>query len=591
MYQQRIYCTLLIHWKEVEFLHRQPNNSKILIRLAKYLALYKKRFFLICFFILVSTVTIFVQPLIIRSITDEGMYDRDFHQILIYSLMLFISYVVWQMVEYIQANMFAELYNKFSFNLYSEAFIKLLNMPLKYFQENNNTEISERLSSDINSISEITSNSFIMSITYVLRIISGIIGLSIISWKLTIIILFFIPIKFILVTRLSKIKSKMFKTIMENTSRFSSWFGDNLGGIREIKLWNLYESITKEFVLRRQDIMKNYKKDIMVDKLYSSSETILEIAITCLLYIASGYYICTQGFSIGNAFAFLAYTSNVIIPISMVLNVKYLLAHIIPSAKRYFEFIDLSTEEDTFGSNKSFINSNKSGFIVFDKVNFSYNNNSHVIMKNLNLKINKGEKIGIIGLNGSGKTTLINLLLGFYKVDNGEIYIDGHPINEMRLNELREYFAVVSQDPYLFQDTIKRNIDMFQNCDNATIISAAKKSGAFEFIEKYPLNIMHEIGRNGSNLSGGEKQKLAVARAFIKNAKIVILDEATSNYDIYSQKYLRNIIRNEFWDKTVILITHKYDDLEIMDRVYRLERNALTEIRDGELWDYASSNN
>ena len=188
-----------------------------------------------------------------------------------------------------------------------------------------------------------------------------------------------------------------------------------------------------------------------------------------------------------------------------------------------------------------------------------------------------GEKVAIIGQNGSGKSTIINLLLRFYTPCSGEITADGVPISQLALDEYRSLFSGVSQEPYLFFGDIVENVNLTGQAPSEKVTAALHTSGVADYAERMPEGNNTKIGRNGAKLSGGEKQKLVVAQALLKDAPIVILDEATSGFDVGSDAYLHDVIVNQMEGKSVIMITHRYENLEGMDRVYQLKGGRIAE--------------
>lgn len=214
--------------------------------------------------------------------------------------------------------------------------------------------------------------------------------------------------------------------------------------------------------------------------------------------------------------------------------------------------------------------------IEFKNVVFSYQVD-RPILKGTSFCVEPGKKVAIIGQNGSGKSTILNLLLRFYIPDSGEIAADGVPVSQLPLDEYRSLFSVVSQEPYLFLGDITGNVDLTGQATPDRVEMAMKTSGVADYLKRMPDGAKTQIGRNGARLSGGEKQKLAVARALLKDAPIVILDEATSGYDVESNAYLHDVIVHQLAGKSVIMITHQYENLEGMDRVYQLKEGCITE--------------
>lgn len=549
-------------------------DFKLLKRMLKYLVPFKKRLWLIIICFALSTVVGFFQPLTIRSITDNGMAQKNL-KVIIYSVLILLGLVlVNQLLEVLQAKLFIDIHNESEFLLSHQAFNKLLHLKTEYFSDKNNSEIINSLQMDVSNVSAITDRFMAVNISYIFRVISGVAGLIIISWKLTIIVLAMAPIKYFTVLTLSKRKEKKTEELIENYRDFSAWFDDNIGGVKEIKLWNLYNKRYKTFEKKQKNILKISKESTILDTWNVFYEIMLEWSVTGLLYILGGILIVNGSLTIGGVFAFLSYSSYVTGPISSILNIRYFFSRIFPSAKRFFSFLDM--EEETNFENSIEVK-NESQNIQLKNVSFSYEENREVL-KNINFVFSKGEKVAIIGANGSGKTTILNLLLRFIEPTSGEIYIGDKNINQISIAKYRSLFSVVSQEPYLFHDTILNNINLDGNASKEEVENACRQSGANDFIDKLPKKENSKIGKNGARLSGGEKQKIAVARAIVKDSPIVILDEATSGYDVESDSYLHDVILNELKNKSVIMITHRYDNLEGMDKVYRLSEGRLVEM-------------
>ncbi|MBE6050328.1 MAG: ABC transporter ATP-binding protein [Clostridium sp.] len=206
------------------------------------------------------------------------------------------------------------------------------------------------------------------------------------------------------------------------------------------------------------------------------------------------------------------------------------------------------------------------GSIEFRNVKFSYSEKESII-KGLDFKINPGENVAIIGRNGAGKTTIINLILRFLTPTSGEILLDGKDINSIKLSDYRNLISMVSQEIYLFNKTIRENIMINSKKADAEMYSVVEKCGADKFIEEMPDKYESIVGERGSKLSGGERQKVAMARALLRESKILILDEATANYDIKAEQEINDVIRENYKDKTTIMITHRPDVLRQVDKV------------------------
>ncbi len=550
----------------------RTDNHCVIWRVLSYLSPYKKEFMFAGLLLAAATGIGFLQPLVIQEITDKGMLAQDLQVLCRAVAALALLVLLNQAVEMAQTRLFVNIHNKTYYNIFHQVFQKLMRLKKTYFEDKNNAEILSCLQMDVSQVASITDRYTVMSVTSVFRLISGLIGLLIISWKLTIVVLIMVPLKILLVRRLSRRQEEAIDHMIESSRDFSQWFGDNLEGAEEIKLWNLFESRDRAFQAKLREMLKLQKSNTMIDAWNTLGESLLEWSVTIMLYIVGGILICQGKLSIGSVFAFVSYSWYVTGPISALLNLKMYFARIMPSARRLFKFLDMETEsDDGKGTVKG-----KPPRIEFKDVTFAYQEN-RPILRGVSFHVEPGEKVAIIGQNGSGKSTMINLLLRFYTPGSGEITADGVPISQFALDEYRSLFSVVSQEPYLFFGDIVENVNLTGQAPSEKVTAALHTSGVADYTECMPTGINTKIGRNGARLSGGEKQKLAVARALLKDAPIVILDEATSGFDVGSDAYLHDVIVNQMEGKSVIMITHRYENLEGMDRVYQLKGGRIAE--------------
>ncbi len=518
-------------------------------------------------------------PLLSKQIMDKGLLVENLSVVVRYSLLVFSIVLLEQAIGLLETKYYSYINSVFQYSLTKMAFKHLQKLKIQYFNNTNFSEIMSNVGIDVGNITRICDKGTFIILSQIFRIIGGLIGLLIIDWKLTFIVLLVVPVRYFTVKYLAKKRKAMFKEYMEYSRDFSSWYGDTISGIKEIKLWGIERIKTGEFIKKQRNIVKINIKLAFMDKFNEYSESIVFQGINCVLYILGAYIAFKNGLTIGGLFAFLTYSAYVIGPISAILNIGYNFSNVIPSAKRFFEFLDMETETNIDQKNSIRLNNKEvHGNIKFENVSFSYKDEEK-ILNNINLNINSGEKIAIIGANGSGKSTFIQLLLRFYKPQEGKILIDGININNIKLIDYRRLISVVSQDLYLFNTTIENNISIGTKYDEATISNAAAKSGAYDFIKDMPLKYKSEVGRNGSKLSGGQRQKIAMARAFARKSKILILDEATANYDAESEAYVNQILTTDFKDRTVIVISHKPNILSMVDKIWKVEGGSVKEYR------------
>lgn len=566
---------------------KAKENKDLIIRIFKLLKPYFKKISIIFVCIVASAGINMILPLLSKQIMDNGLLVKNLAVVVKFSIITFSIVLLEQAIGLLETKYYSYVNSIFQYSLTKMAFKHLQKLKLQYFNNTNFSEIMSNVGMDVGNISRICDKGTFIILSQIFRIIGGLIGLLIIDWRLTLIVLFVVPIRYFTVKFLAKKRKTMFNKFMEYNREYASWYGDAISGIKEIKLWGIGRIKTGEFIKKQRNIVKMNIKMAFLDKFNEYSEIIVFQGINCAMYILGAYIAFRNGLTIGGLFAFLTYSTYVIGPISSILNIGYNFSNIIPSAKRFFEFLDMETEAD--GDKKSLVRLTGReipGCIKFEKVSFSYKDGEKVL-NNISFSISRGEKVAIIGANGSGKSTLINLLLRFYKPQEGKIMIDGIDIDDINLKDYRNLFSVVSQDLYLFNATIEENISIGSSADASIINNAAVKSGAYDFIKDMPLKYKSEVGRNGAKLSGGQRQKIAMARAFARKSKILILDEATANYDMESEAYVNQMLTTAFEDNTVIVISHKTDILSKVDKIWMVDYGSITEYKS--LYDLKSN--
>ena len=541
---------------------------------------HKKYFGGIAVCIISISIITFVQPLIIRQITDRGMIGKDIKCLLDFSIFLLLISLMGQIIEVIQTSLFSDAHNEFTCFLYTKVYWKMNRLKLQYFDEKGSADFTNMIRTDISNMASITDQITAISVSSILQVGSGIIGLSIIDWKMAIFVVSFIPIKYGIISYFSKRKSVVMQEWIENERKFSGWFGDCIHGIYEMKVWNLFQFKSNRFEKLQRKMLESYRKNIMLDQYRNISMSMLDSVINAVLYILAGVFIVNNKLTVGSAFAFITYSGYIMSPISFFVNMKYYFAQIKPSAERFSEF--LQQPEENQGNIKEEANNycdaaTKHSIVEVEHVCFGYSP-EQLVLRDVSFSVYPGEKIAIIGENGSGKSTLLNVLSGIYQAQQGEIKIQGCPVSMQGVEKLREKLAVIPQNPYLFQGTIEENINVDGKSSYEEVVSACEKSGALAFITKLENGFDYQIGKNAAKLSGGEKQKIAVARALLKEADILLMDEATEGYDAESSMALHRLLCAELAEKTIIFVTHRYEELEGVDKVYRLSNGVINQI-------------
>lgn len=440
---------------------------------------------------------------------------------------------------------------------------------MNFFKSSNSSEILNTLEDDIDAIVEIADSDSLFMVTEIFGAIGGTIGLFYINPKLSLIVLSYIPLKLIVSQILSR-KNFLWTTIYAKAEKkYAKWFGDVLGGVKEIRQFGLEINKRKEFQKIQGKIISAEKKKSMVGTLNNQSEIILIQLLVMFIYIVAGFEITHLQISVGGLVAFLSFTISVTAPLSSVINVIFFFSSILPSVNRHFEFLDIP-EEINYGSLHEMAST---GTLELNNVSFSYGEHCKDVFSDCSISINYGKKTAILGKNGEGKTTFLNLITRYIKPTKGEVSYDNIPIGRYDINIYRKNIAVINQEIYLFNDTLRFNICLYNKVDNDYLYEVLKYVNLTELVDERGLDF--QVGTNGAFLSGGQRQRIAIARAIIVNTPIIIFDEATSNLDATSPQMMARLFNGPLRNKTIICVTHDSELLKYVDEIVLIDNKQM----------------
>lgn len=543
------------------------SNKEAVRRLLLLLGKYKKTIVVIVGCLLVSTGLNLCVPLISRRIMDDGFIGGNKKLLIELVLVSMVIYTINSLIDLIKEKKRVDISAKIQYFLSEQSFSHLMKLRVNYFNNTNYAETLNNINMDINQMTSVADSSAFFVITQAFSMTGGIIGLFIIDFRMTILVLLFIPIKCVVMKYFAKKQKQIMDEFIKKNQKYAKWFGDTVGGVREVKLFNILDRKHEEFDQNQKDIIEKQKQMNMLGQWNTITDSLMVQFLSTLLYILGANLVFDLQLSVGSVFAFITYSSYVTGPISAILNIGYLLSGIIPSTKRYYAFMDLEEETDN-GETAALCPDD----LKLQQVSFAYEKEKYVL-KDVDILFAKGSKTAIIGRNGSGKTTIINLLTRMYEPTSGKIMLGTEDISELPLPEYRNMVSVVSQQIYLFNDTIRNNICLYKRVDDVIVEEACKDSGLEDFIKEVSLDYV--VGQNGAMLSGGQKQKIALARALIHDKPIVIFDEATSNTDAYSEQQINGLLDTKLKEKTVIVITHKKEILNKVDQIVVLKEGVV----------------
>jgi len=554
------------------------SHNKSLIR-NLYAIVYNYRFSImksLLFSIIISLLSV-ISPILSKKIIDEGIVNNNVTALISFVLIIILLFITIQVIIHFQTILQLKVHNNLSLTLSSEAFSHALKLRVCHLKETGLYKLINDANYHIQILCRVASDEFWGVAIEFFKIIGVSIGLCLISWKLTLFVLAILPIKFLLIWLIDKRRSVYVLELIDANRQLSLWLNDIFEGIYEVKLWNMTDEKEQEYTELLKRINSIELKKYRIDRIKQGINGILENSFLNIIYVLGGILIWRDEFTLGGIIAFISYSNYLIEPMSLTLELKILLSEIKPSLKAYIDFMNLD-EEEPKESQATDCREFSPGFIEFRDVSFSYQGDN--TLHHIDLKIQKGEKVAFIGRNGSGKTTLINLLLRFYEPSSGEIYMDHHNINEISLMDYRNLFSVMQQSSFLFNTSIWNNLTMFGKVEmgNNQLGLEDQQDHLLDFTSRLPNKLETKVGLNGSMLSGGEKQKLIFSRAIRKKSKILILDEVTSNYDSHSERQFEEIIENCTAFDFMILITHRVNVLQKVDRIVLLEEGRIISV-------------
>lgn len=546
-------------------------------RLLSYLSPYKKKIKLVILIVVISSIcTIFIPKLtgdIISSIYESIISTSSINTRYIYTLIIVIAsfYLINSLSSYLEAYIMTSVSEKALYNLKNEAYEKLSKLEMKYYDTHKSGEIMTILNNDIETISSLFIQTIPRIISYLITFIGTLIIMLTISIKLTLITLISIPLTLIFSKLLMKLARNKYNTYMSKRGFLNALIQESYINQETISLHNNANNISNSFKALNRDLAKTNMKANIITSLVTPIASIINYSIYFIVIILSSKYVLEKKLLLGDIQSLIQYTKQLSSPITSFSSLLTSIQSSIAAADRVFSLLD--EKEETNEGNEEI---NNIETIEFKNIEFSYDNN-HLI-NNFNLKINKGEKIAIIGETGSGKSTIVNLLMRFYKIKNGDILINNKSIYDYNIDSYYSNISLVPQDNYLFNDTIKNNL-IFANFDikDDELLQICKTTNSFKIINKLPQKENETLKQENNKLSQGEKQLLALTRSLIKHHNLLILDEATSNIDSKNEKDIQDSLDILTKDKTTIIIAHKLSTILKADKIIVMKNGNIIE--------------
>lgn len=543
-------------------------------RVLKYVSKYKSMLIIGTLFMLAVIGVDLFTPYLQQIFIDDGVIAGNNNIIIKVLLGMLLITIVKAIFGYLKEFIYDLLSVKVHEDIKNDLFNHIQKLEFKYFDNINTGELMSRIGEDVENIWQTIGFGLRLFIENIIYFVVSTVILFKLNFTLALAcFIIMIPIGFIAIKLENKF-GKSYEEISDQTAKINTTAQENIAGVRLVKAFSRekYE-ITKFLKMNRSYYDLNMKQAKIIGDFFPPIEFLTNISLVIMI-VFGGYLVMKENITIGVLVAFSGYIWNLIWPMRMLGELIDLLSRNSASAKKIFEIMD--REPEIKSKEKSYKNDDLKGDITFNNVSFKYND--EYVLKNINLDIKAGDTVAIMGTTGSGKSTLINLIGRYYDLSEGSIQIDNVDIKDYDLDFLRKNMSIVPQDTFLFSDSIINNIKFSnENAQTKEVEKAASLACALDFIEELEEGLYTEIGERGLGLSGGQKQRISIARALVRNSKVLILDDSTSALDMETEhELLKNLSKRDV-KSTTFIIAHRISAVKNADIIIYLENGEIKE--------------
>ncbi|WP_420632417.1 ABC transporter ATP-binding protein [Candidatus Leptofilum sp.] len=561
------------------------NFRKTMGKLVQYLAAYKFRIIIVLIFAVASTVFNIVGPKVLGNATTAlfdgvlaeiaGTGSIDFDYIGRILLIMLILYIFSAIFAYLMGWIMAGVSTDISYRFRQEISEKINWMPLSYFDRNTQGEVLSRITNDVDTVNQTLSQSLTQIITSTITVIGVLVMMFSISWVMTLVSLIVIPLTLGLVGFIVSRSQVYFKEQQDYLGHVNGHVEEMFGGHRVMKAFNGEERSIETFE-NYNDLLYGFawKSQFLSGLMMPIMSFIGNLGYVAVV-VVGGYLTVRNAITVGDIQAFIQYVRSFNRPLMQLANISNVLQQTAAAAERVFEFLEES-EEVLETENPVELNAIE-GRVEFRDVRFGYNPEEPVI-HNLSAIAQPGQKVAIVGPTGAGKTTIVKLLMRFYDVDDGAILVDGHDIRDFRRQDLRQWFGMVLQDTWLYNDTIMENIRYGRpDATDAEVKAAAQAAHVDHFVHTLPDGYEMVINEEITNISQGQMQLLTIARAVLADPRILILDEATSSVDTRTEVLIQKAMDRLMMNRTSFIIAHRLSTIRNADLILVMRDGDIVE--------------
>ena len=512
---------------------------------------------------------------LVQKITGVPDASIDFGYIGNIAMILVALYLVSSLFGIIQSFIMSGVAQKVSYNLRKQISEKMDTLPLNYFDTRTNGEVLSRITNDVDTVNQTLNQSLSQIITSVVTLIGVLIMMFSISWIMTLATFIILPVSMVLISLVVKKSQKYFKSQQEYLGHLNGQVEEVYGGHNIMKAFNREEASTKDFDELNNTLYKSAWKSQFLSGMMMPIMSFVGNLGYVLVSILGGWLTIKSVITVGDIQAFIQYVRSFNQPISQMAQVANIMQSTAAAAERVFEFLD---EEDEVKDPVNSVDPSEiRGEVEFEDVHFGYNEDK-IIINDFSVDVKPGQKVAIVGPTGAGKTTIVKLLMRFYDINSGSIKIDGYDIRDFKRADLRNLFGMVLQDTWLFNGTIMENLRYGRlDATDAEVKEAAKAAHVDHFVKTLPDGYNMVLNEEASNISQGQKQLLTIARAFLKDPKLLILDEATSSVDTRTELLIQKAMEKLMEGRTSFIIAHRLSTIRDADLILVMKDGDIVE--------------
>lgn len=540
---------------------------------------YKGLFFSDMFFAVLGAGVTLTIPLIVRYITANviTLPGNQAMEIIVKLGALMVALVAVECFCNFYIAYFGHIMGaKIEHDMRNEIFSHYQKLSFAFYDNQKIGQLLSRVTSDLFDISELLHHGPEDVVISIIKFVGSFVILCRINLTLTLITFAFLPVVILYAVYFNKRMKRAFKANRARIADINSQIEDSLSGIRAVKSFSNEEIEMKKFRAGNEQFVESKRRSYWYMGWYHSGLGALTTLVTIVVLVAGACLITGRGMAVSDLVTFLLYINNFTEPIKKLINFTEQFQNGYSGYERFLEI--LAIEPDIKDAPDAVSVSEVKGDIQFDNVSFRYEENQDTVLSHIDLQVNAGDYLAIVGSSGGGKTTLCSLIPRFYDVDSGRILLDGRDIRKIKLEDLRRQIGIVQQDVYLFAENVMENIRYGRpDATDEEVIRAAKLANAHEFIEQLPDGYLTDIGQRGVKLSGGQKQRLSIARVFLKNPAILIFDEATSALDNESEKIVQQSMEALAKGRTTFVIAHRLSTIRNAQKILVLTSKGIEE--------------